>query len=131
MLLLVLPDAVEHRPVVYADLLQQGRQVLEVEMTVWAPVGLAGAGRVLREDLLAAKGRIARAPAVGVAADVAVNVPDVVPVFLVEGVVRDLVEGRAPEQQTLLQREAHTLEEERVLQPPKVFEVRVPPQRPV
>ena len=103
LLLFVFLDALQDGPVCDTYRLQQGRQVLKVEMPVRAPVSLARPWRVLRQDLLAGEGRVAATAAVGVPTYVAVRVPHVVPVFLVEGVVRDLVEGTAPEDQTLLE----------------------------
>lgn len=67
------------------------------------------------QDLLAAERTVTAASPVGVATHVAVDVPDVVPVLFVEGIVRDFVEGRAPEHQTLLERKTDPLQEERVL----------------
>ena len=76
---------------------------------------LARARRVLRQDLLAAVRGVAAAAAVRVAADVAVDVAYVVAVLLIEGVVGDELEGRAPEDQAVFQAQAEAFEEERVL----------------
>lgn len=100
-------------------------------MPVRTPVGLARPRRMLGQNLLTAKRTVATASPVRVAADVAVCVPDVVPVLLVERVVRHLVEGAAPEGEALLQVQADALEEERVLQTAVVLEVSVATQRPV
>ena len=125
----VLADAAQHVAVGDARRLQQGGQVVGAEMAVRAPVTLAAAGRVLGQDLLAREGRVpAAAAAQGVAADVAVRVPHVVAVLLGEGVVGDEAEGPPPEEQAVLEREAESLEEERVLQPAEVLQVAVGPE---
>jgi len=86
-------------------------------------VRLARPRRVLRQDLVAREGRVAAAAAVPVAADVAVGVPDVVPVLLVEDVVGDGAEAAAPVLQRVFEGEAQAFEEERVLQARVVLEV--------
>jgi len=127
LVVLVLLDALQYGPVGDTGRLQEGREVIHAEVPVRAAVGLARAGRVLGEDLLAAVGAVAAAAAIGVASDVAVDVPHVVAVLLVEGVVGDLAESLSPKDETLLQVEPDALEEECVLQPPVVLEVGVPP----
>lgn len=94
-------------------------------MPIRAPVRLPGPGGVLGKNLLAAVRAVPAATAVRVAADVAVHVPHVVAVLLVEGVVGDLAEARPPEDEALLKVEPDALEEERVLQPAVVLEVGV------
>ncbi len=86
---------------------------------------LARPRRMFRQDLLARVGGVPPSAPVGVAADVAVGVADVVAVLLVEGVVGDEAEGGAPEAEALVEREADALEEEGVLQAAKVLEVGV------
>lgn len=115
LLLFVFSYPVQNRTVVDTDLLQQRRQVLQVEVAVRAPMRLTGTRRVFCQDLLTAERTVTAASPVGVAAHIAIDVPDVVPVLLVEGIIGNLVEGRAPEHQTLLERKADTLQEERVL----------------
>lgn len=97
LLLHVLPNPLQHVAVPDARRLQQGRQVIDAEVPVGAPVALPAAGRVLGQNLLAGERRVAAAAADRVATDVAVGVPDVVAVLLVEGVVGDKAEGVAPE----------------------------------
>lgn len=89
-------------------------------MRLPAPRGVFG------QDLLAAEGGVPSAPADRVAADVPVRVPDVVPVFLVEGVVGHELERLAPEDQAVVEAEPDALQEEGVLQTAVVFEVRIP-----
>lgn len=115
----------QHLPIPNPRPLQQRRQILHAEMPIRTAVRLPRAGRMLRQDLLATIRRVAAAPPVRVAADVAVRVPDVVAVFLVEGVVGDEAEGGAPEAQAFVERQADAFEEEGVLQAAEVFEVRV------
>ena len=124
----VLFNALEHRPIGDTIALQKTHQVLHAEMAVRAAVRLARPRRVLGQDLLAAEGTVPPAPPVRIATHVAVHVPDVVSVFLVEGVIGDLVEALSPEEETLLHVQADTLEEETVLEPAKMFEVGVPPE---
>lgn len=71
--------------------------------------------RVLRKNLLTAKGAVPASPAVRVTTHIAIRMAHIVPVFLVEDVVRDLVKAAPPEHQTLLEVETHALEEESVL----------------
>jgi hypothetical protein len=94
-------------------------------------MGIARAGRMLHEDLLAAIRAVSTTTTVRVTADLAVHVPHIVLVFFVELVVRDLAERRSPEVQRLVDAEANALQEQRVLQAAIVFEVRVPPERAV
>lgn len=88
-------------------------------------MAFAGARRVFGQDLLARVRRVASPAAVGVAADVAVRVADVVAVFFVEGVVGDEFEGLAPEDETVFEGEADAFEKEGVLEAAEVFEMRV------
>lgn len=97
LVILIFLDASQNRWIRNAHGLQQCCQVLKVEMPVWASVGLARAGWVLRQNLLAGVGRVATPTTVRVPADIAIYVSYIVPVFLVESVVRDLVECTAPE----------------------------------
>lgn len=127
----VLLHAPQHLSIAHARRLQQSDEIVDAEMAVRTAMRLAGAGWTLRQDALAAEGRIAPAAAVGVAADVAVRVPHVVAVLLVEGVVRRVAEGGAPELKAVLQAEAEAFQEESVLQPAVVLEVRVAPEREV
>jgi hypothetical protein len=66
-------------------------------------------------------GLVAAAAAVRVAAHVAVRVPHVVAVFLVERVFSDELERRAPEDEAFLETEPDAFEEERVLLQPAVM----------
>lgn len=127
----ILLDSVQSGPVAYAHGLYQRREVLEVKVAVGAAVGLAWAGRVLGQDLLAAEWAVAAATAVRVASDVAVDVAHVVAVFLVESVVGDVAEALAPEDQALLEVQADALEEQSVLQAAVVFEVGIAAERAV
>ncbi len=55
------------------------------------------------EDLLATHGTVSTASSVGVAAHIAVRMPYVVPILLIEGVIGDLVEALPPEEQTFFE----------------------------
>ena len=68
--------------------------------------------------------RVAAPAPVGIAAHVAVRVPDVVAVLLVELLVCHEPEAVAPEAQRFVEGEPDALEKERVLQTAKVLEVR-------
>lgn len=111
LLVLVLLDALEDGSVRHTHGLDQSRQVLHVEMSVGTSVGLPGAGRVFRQDLLTAVGAVAAASAIRVAAHLPVCVAHIIPVFLVELVVGDLVKGTPPEHQALFEIQADALEE--------------------
>lgn len=111
----IIPDAPEDVSIVDPGRLQQGRQVIDAEMPVGTTVALARTRLMLGEDLLAGEGRVAASAPVGVAADVAVGVPDVVPILLVEGVVGDQLEAGPPEQKAFFQVQPERFQEQRVL----------------
>ncbi len=100
-------------------------------MPVWASVCLAWTRGVLGQYLLTGEGRVAAPATVRVTADITVRVPHIVPVFLVESVVRDLVKCGTPKDQALLQVQTEPFEEECVLQSTVMLEMRVSTQRPV
>ena len=129
LLLDILPDAAEHIPIVDARGLQQAGEVVEAEMAVRTAVRLARARRVLGQDLLAGEGRVAAPSPRGVPAHIPVRVPDVVPVFFVELVVRVVLEALSPEQDAVVQRQADAFQEEGVLQPAEMLQVAVLAQR--
>lgn len=56
---------------------------------------------------------------------------NVVPVFFVERIIRDQTKGVSPEYYAVLHRQAYAFQKERVLQPTKVFQVIVFPERKV
>ncbi len=114
-LLLVVLYAGQYRPVGDGHALEEGSEVVSVEVSVRAAMCLSRARGVFGQDALAAEGAEATAAAVAVSPDVAIGVADVVAVFFVEGVVCEVPEARAPEDQGLLEREAYALHEERVL----------------
>jgi hypothetical protein len=64
-----------------AHVRQEGDQVVGGVCSVWTAVVQTGGGERFCEEFLAAEGRVAAAALVGVAADVAVAVTDVVKVF--------------------------------------------------
>ena len=121
----ILLDALQHPLIRHPHPLQQARQVVHVKVPVRTPVRLPGPRRLLRQDLLAAVRTIPPAPPIRVTTDITVRVPHVVPVLLVKLIIRKLPEARPPEDQALLEAEAHALEEQRVLQPAKVLQVGV------
>lgn len=84
-------------------------------MAVRASVAFATPGGVLRQDLLAGERRIASSSPGGVAAHVAIRVPDIVAVFLVESVIGDELESLPPEDEAVLQGQTYPFEEKRVL----------------
>lgn len=117
--------------VIDAHSFHQLRQVLETEVPVRATVCLTRSRWVLCEDLLTAEWAVPVAAPVRVPANIAIGVPDVVPVVFVELIIRNLVEGLPPKRQTLLQIQSNTLQEQRVLQATKVLEVGVATEGPV
>ena len=112
----VVAHRLEHVAVVDAHALQHRDEVVRCECAVWAAVRLTGAWEGLGEDLLARVGRVATASAVRVAAYVAVGVANVVAVFFLEFFVRHELEGAPPEDDTFVEAEADSLQEESVLQ---------------
>lgn len=122
----ILPNALEDLAIPHAHTLEQPDEAVLAVGAIGAPVVLAGAGEGLGEEFLARVGRVTSAAAVRVAADVAVGVPDIVAVFLVEGVVGDELEAVAPEEEAFVEAEPDALEEEGVLEAGEVFEVVVP-----
>jgi hypothetical protein len=99
-------DSLEDLSIVHACRFQQASEIFWREMSIGTAVGFSTAGRMLRQDLLAAEGRVASAASVAVSANVAVGVADVVPVFFVEDVVGDLVERGSPELETVFECQA-------------------------
>ena len=71
--------------------------------------------RPLRQDLLAREWRVAAPAPVSIATNIAIRVPHVVAILLVEGVVGDELEALAPEGEAFVEREADAFEKERVL----------------
>lgn len=105
----VLLDPLQHPLVRDPHPLQQPRQVVHVKVPIRAPVRLPRPRRVLREDFLAAVRAIPPAPPIRIAAHIPVRVPHIIPVLLVERIVRNLPEPRPPEDEALLQAEPHAL----------------------
>lgn len=115
LLILILFNALKNRAIINTHSLDKCREVLHVEVSVWASVGLTGTRRMFGQDLLTTKWTVTTSPSIRVTANITINVTDIVTVFLVELVICDLVEALSPEYKTLLQVETNTLEEERVL----------------
>ena len=97
LLVLIFFDALEHRSVIHAHALHQCRQILHIEVAIRAPMSLSRAWGMLRENLLTAKGAISTTPPVRITTHVAIDVPNVVSVFFIEGIIRELVETAPPE----------------------------------
>lgn len=125
---LIFFHTLQHSPVGNTGRLQQGGQILHVEMSVRAPVRFPRTRRMFSENLLAAVGTIPATPPVGVTSHVAIHVPYVVTVVFVELVVCLVLEGCPPEDKALLEIKTDTLEEETVLETAKVFEMRIAAQ---
>ena len=115
LLVLIILDTLNHGSIIHAHALHQRCEVLHAKVPVRASVSLAGAWRVLCENLLATEGAVAASPPVGITTNVAICVTNIVPVVLVEGIVGNLVEAASPEHERLLQIETNVLEEEAVL----------------
>lgn len=86
---------------------------------------LARTRRRFCSQLLAGIWRVAAASSICITTDIAVGVADVVSIFLIELVVRHIVEALPPEHQRLLERQTDAFEEERILQTAKMLEVGV------
>lgn len=123
--LYVLLHASQKVPIVDACCLQERQEIVQAEVPVGTAMALARAGRMFCQDLLTREWRVAPAPTDGISANISMCMADVVPVFLVEGLIRDELEGVSPKDEAFLQRKADALEEERVLQSTKVFQMTV------
>lgn len=71
---------------------------------------LAGSRRMFCEDFLAGEGSVSIAAAIGVATNVAICVPHVVPVFFVEDIISNLAKASAPEVQAFFERKSNAFE---------------------
>ena len=111
----ILLDSSKHMTVTNTRSLQQGRQVLNAEMTIWATMTFATAGRVLGQDFLAGIRRVTSSATVGVTTHVAIGMTDIITIFLVEGVVRYQSKGLPPKDQAVFHREPKTFKEKCVL----------------
>jgi hypothetical protein len=109
--LLVLLDSPQYLLVLDTDGLQQTRHVLDREVAVRTPMALARAGGVLGQDLLAAEGAVAVAPPIAVPSHIAIRVADIIPILLVECIVRDLAEALSPEDQAFFEIQTDAFEE--------------------
>lgn len=109
--------------------LKKPNKIVDGEMSIWAAMGLTGTRIGIPEDLLARVGRISSSSAVDVAADISVSMADIVLVSRIELVVCKALEGLAPEDDTLLERQSDPLEEERVLKTAVMLEMVVLAQR--
>lgn len=125
LMVLVLLNPLKSSSIGNAHGLHKSCQILHVEVPVRASMCLSRTRRMLGENLLTAHWAVATAATIRVTSNITVRVADVVLVLLVELVVVDLVEAPPPEEQTLLQIETNTLEEEGVLEASVVLEVRV------
>jgi hypothetical protein len=126
--LLVFLNASEDRLVCDADLLEESREVLDAEMTVWASMCLTWARLMLHEDLLAAVGTVPVSSSVTISAYIAVGVSHIISILLVEHIVGDFAEGASPEDQALLERESDPFEEQSVLESPIMLKVSITTQ---
>ena len=84
-------------------------------------MGLSWSWRMLGENLLTRVRRVSTASPIVSATDVSVGVTDVVSIFFVESIVGDELERLPPENETILERQADTLQEQCILQTAEVF----------
>jgi len=93
-----------------ARCLQQPDKVVNGVVAVRTPVGLTNAGVAIAQDLLARVGSVSSTTTVHITTHVTVGMADVIFVLGVEFVVGFTLEGLAPEEDTLLQRETDTFQ---------------------
>lgn len=114
-----LTNVLTHTPqdflVIDASGLEEAHQVINRVMAIGTAVSLANAGIRIAEDLLARVGSIALSATIHIPTDLAIGVTDIVLVLGVELVIGLALERLTPEQNTLLQGQANTLQEERIL----------------
>lgn len=103
--------------------LKKSDQIIDRVMAVWASMGLANADVIVTQDFLARVGWISAAPAINISTNITIRVANVVLVLGVEFIIRLALEGLAPKEDTLLQRQTNTLQEEGVLKSPEVLQV--------
>ncbi len=75
------------------------------------------------ENLLTAKRTITIPAPIRVATHITIRMTDIIPVFLVKGIVCDFRERRSPEDEAFFEVESDAFEEERVLETAVVLEV--------
>ena len=92
-------------------------------MAIWTAVRLPNTRIRVVEDLLARVGRISSASAIDITSHITIGVSDIVLVSGVELVVCEALEGLAPENNTLLEREPYSLQEQCVLKSTKMFQM--------
>ena len=93
----VLGNTSQDIPVHDAGALEQRREVVRTEVSIWAAVAFATTRRVLSQYFLTRKGRITPATPIGVAPNITIRMPDVVAVLFVECVIGDFVKRLSPE----------------------------------
>ena len=89
-------------PIVDARCLQEREEIIQAEMPVGTAMAFARARRMFGQNLLTREWRVAAASTDGISADISIGMADVVPVFLVEGLVRDEFEGLPPKDEAFL-----------------------------
>ncbi len=125
LLLHILLHHAQNVPVVNAGGLEQSGEILNTEMPIGTSMGFAAPGRVFGQDTLTGKWGVSSPPPDAVTTDIPIRIPDVIPIFFVERVVRDELEGLPPKDETILQGQPYSFEEERVLQAAKMFQMAV------
>jgi hypothetical protein len=130
-LLLILLDTPQHLVILHPHSLQQRRQILHREMPIRTTMRLARSRRVFSQDLLATERAISIPSPIAIPAYIAVGMPHIIAIFLIKLIIRDLIKPTPPEHKAFLEIQAYAFEEECILQPAIVFEMRVPPQRTV
>jgi hypothetical protein len=83
---------------------------------------------MLGKNLLTAERTISAASSIRIPANIAVCVTNVVPVFLVEGIICNLVKAAPPKHEAFFQVQTNTLEEQSVLETTVVFKMSITTQ---
>lgn len=121
----ILLDTLNHRPIRNPHTLQQRRKIIHIKVPIRTPMRLPRTRSMFCQDLLATIRAIPATPTIRITTDITVAMTHVVPILLVESIVRNLAEPAAPKDQTLLEIQPDALEEQRVLQTAVVLEVGV------
>jgi hypothetical protein len=98
LLLLILFHTPQYLLILYTHGLQQRCEVVYGEVPVRTAVGLSWSRWMFRQDLLATVWRIPVSSPIRVSSYIPICVTDIVSVFFVKSIVRDLIEPLSPEQ---------------------------------
>lgn len=113
----------EHFFVVHACGLEKSHEVVDRVVAVRTAMRLTNARVGIAEDFLARIRRISSALAVDIATHITVSVPDIVLVSGIELVVCEALEGLSPENNTFLEREPNSLQEQCILKSAEMLQM--------